>query len=166
MINKIVLVVFCVCAALFVWMGYSKDKAVKDDLMAYEAQEAVITKKYLDKGQEIQQRMAVLQKTQDAELHQALVDDSRALMDSLAAELAAIKPQTERVKQFNEFYIQSTQKNQMAVVNLLDAMLNNDATAMNDGMQKLQTIDFELQIEKNSLRNDVNASAFLNLGAK
>lgn len=134
--------------------------------MAYEAQEAVITKKYLDKGQEIQQRIAVLQKKQNVQLHQALVQDVTTLMNDLAAELVATKPKTERVKQFNEFYIESTQKNRVEGVKLLDAMLNSDATAMNDAMQALQIIDLELQKEKHSLQNDVNTSKFLNLGGK
>ncbi|TDR27830.1 hypothetical protein, partial [Hydromonas duriensis] len=56
---------------------------------------------------------------------------------------------------FNEFYIQSTQKNQMAVVNLLDAMLSNDVAAVNESIQTLQNIELELQMQKKLIQKEV-----------
>ncbi|TDR27052.1 hypothetical protein, partial [Hydromonas duriensis] len=62
---------------------------------------------------------------------------------------------------FNEFYIQSTQKNQMAVVNLLDAMLSNDVAAVKESIQTLQNIELELQMKKNLIQKEASASNFL-----
>lgn len=144
------------CVGLFFVATYVKHNTFKNDYVAYEELESQITKKYLEKGQEIQQRMAALQKEQEVQLHKTLTLESSKLMDDLSLELSEIKPQTEPVKKFNEFYIESTNSNKAAVANLLNGMLKQDASVMMEATQALQNTQIELQKKKDSLQQSAN----------
>ena len=144
------------CVGVFFVGTYVKHNTFKNDYVAYEVLESQITKKYLEKGQEIQQRMATLQKRQDAQLYETLIFDSRKLMDDLNLELSEIKPQTEPVKKFNAFYIESTNSNKIAVVNLLNGMLTQDTSVVMQATQALQNIEIEWLKKKDSLQQSAN----------
>ena len=144
------------CVGVFFVATYVKHNTFKNDYVAYEALQSQITKKYSEKGQEILQRMATLQKEQDAQLYKTLIFDSKKLMDDLSLELSEIKPQTEPIKKFNEFYIESTNSNKIAVVNLLNGMLTQDTAVVMQANQAIQNIEIELLKKKGALQQSAN----------